>query len=256
MLQKANIHQRYRSWLRMVALFCIGVTLWLLYDGAIAYPRQRVRAEKYLEFKEAGEAARAEEHVNENVVTEADMKWKTEWEEYAKSQGWATRDPGEPKTPTYSAFQFILAVFLGIPGLICALMFFRTRNRWIEMDDDGFGSSWGQELKFEEITSLDKKKWEKKGIAKVSYNRDGRKGTLVLDDWKFDTDETKAMVREIEARIGVDKIVNGAPEPPPEEKQEDAPPVGEQPAEQQADEQEPAEDQATEDEPAEDRKTP
>ena len=78
-------------------------------------------------------------------------------------------------------------------------------------------TSWGQELEFSEITSLDKKKWKAKGIAKVKYQREGRKRRLVLDDWKYSTEPTVEILRDVEANIGLERIHRGAPEPPVQE---------------------------------------
>jgi hypothetical protein len=195
MLQKANIHKSYRSWLGMITLVGLGIGLWFFYDGAITYPKQYEAAAKYREMKEAGKA--------------------DEWKDVATEKDWPIKHPEKLKTKADSTVQFILAGTLAIPGLLCLFFYLLTRSRWIEMDDDGFRTSWGQKFQFEEIFSLGKKKWESKGIAIVRYKQNGkRKRRLVLDDWKFDTDETKAMVREIEAKAGVDIIVGGPPEPP------------------------------------------
>ena len=195
MLQKANIHKRYRSRLVMITLVCLGIGLWFFYDGAITYPKQHEAAAKYREMKEAGKA--------------------NEWKDVATEKGWDVKHPEKLKTKADSTAQLILAATLAIPVLLCPFFYFLTRGRWIEMDDDGFRTSWGQKLLFEEIFSLGKKKWESKGIAIVRYKQNGeRKRRLVLDDWKFDTDETRAMVREIEAKAGVGIIVGAPPEPP------------------------------------------
>ena len=63
------------------------------------------------------------------------------------------------------------------------------------------------------LTSLDKQQWNKKGIAKVVYREGSRTRRLVLDDWKFESVATKAILREVESRIDAEQVVGGAPEP-------------------------------------------
>jgi len=96
----------------------------------------------------------------------------------------------------------------------CSKLLF-NRGRWIEADDEGMCSSENRELKYDQITALNKKKWNSKGIAKVLYEVDGRKKKIVLDDCNYERDTTQAILRHVEAAIGHDKITNGKPEPPP-----------------------------------------
>jgi hypothetical protein len=199
MLLTAKISKRYLQWLGMVAAFCIGIPLWFLYDGAIAYPKQRVRAHEYEKLKE-------EDRLDE-------------WETIAADHGWPTKDPGEPKN---SVPQYVLAALLAPPGLWCLCSLLRFRKRWIELNETGLRTNSGRQLEFGQIITLNKKKWKSKGIAIIRYQRDGRKKRLVLDDWKYDSDETRAILREIEARIDVQQIVAGPPESSPQEGPEEA----------------------------------
>ena len=65
----------------------------------------------------------------------------------------------------------------------------------------------------ENITAIDKSRWEKKGIAKVSAtNADGKVQTLVIDDLKFEREPTDKIMAEIERVAGEDKITAGKPE--------------------------------------------
>ena len=198
MLLTAKISKRYLQWLGMVAVFCLGIALWFLFDGAITYPKQRVRAYKYEELKKADRL--------------------DEWETIAADRGWPSKDPGEPKD---SVAQFVLAALVGSPGLWCLCSLLRFRRRWIELNETGLRTSWGRQLEFGQIITLNKKKWKSKGIARIRYQRGGRRKRLVLDDWKYNSDETRAILREIEARIDVQQIVGGAPEPSPQEGQQE-----------------------------------
>lgn len=201
MLLKANISTSYLWRLGLIAMFCIGVSLWFLYDGTITYPRQRERA---LTYQELGE---------ENQLDQ--------WKKIATDRGWPLEYPGKPKTEVDIHFQLVLAALSAPPGLLCLFFFLRSRGRWIEFSGTGLRTSWRQQLEFSQIATLDKKKWKSKGIVRINYRQNGRKRRLVLDDWKYDTDATKAILLEVEARIDVHQIVGGAPEPRFQEEHEE-----------------------------------
>jgi hypothetical protein len=63
----------------------------------------------------------------------------------------------------------------------------------------------------DQVTSLEKRQWRNKGIAKLIYN-DGKKRTFVIDDFKFKRGPTDEILAEVEKRIGHDKITGGPPE--------------------------------------------
>ena len=98
----------------------------------------------------------------------------------------------------------------------------------MEASETGIHTSWGQAMQFDQITLLNKRKWNDKGIAKVQYESEGSKRKLILDDCKFDRDPTEEMLRLIESHISLDQFVNGDPEPLPGEE------VAEEVAEQEA----------------------
>ena len=194
---KANIDSKFLLRLGLIASVLLVMALWFLFDGAVTYPRQRVRALKYEELKKA-------DRLNE-------------WKEIAKQRGWSTKDPGEPKSEVEIRVQFVMALLAALPGMLYLFFYIRARGRWIEVSETELRTSRGQQLELGQIVTLDKKKWDSKGIAKIVYRQNGRKGRLVLDDWKFDTEPTRAILREVEANIDVSQIVNGAPEPPPDD---------------------------------------
>jgi hypothetical protein len=192
----ARISPRYLGWLGLIALFCLGFALWFLYDGAIAYPRQRERG---LAFEKLEKENRLDE-----------------WRQVAKERGWPPDLPEKPKTEAEIYSQLVLAGVVALPGLLCGFFLLRAWGRWIELDETGLRTSWGRQLEFGQISTLDKKKWKSKGIARIAYQQNGRKRRLVLDDWKYDAPSTAAILREVESRLDLSQIVGGPPEPPAE----------------------------------------
>jgi hypothetical protein len=189
---KANIDRKFLWRLGLSASAFLGIALWFLYDGVIAYPRQRERALAYRELKK-------EDRLDE-------------WQEFASQRGWPTKDPGKPKEEADFYVQRAIAFLAAVPGVLFSLLYIRARGRWIEANETGLRTSWGRQLEFGQIVSLDKKKWKSKGIAKILYRKNRRKRRLFLDDWKYEAEPTQAILREVESRLDVSQIVGGVPE--------------------------------------------
>ena len=200
---RANISPSYVWRVALVGVVCLGIAGWFLFDGVVTYPRQRTRALEYQQLEE-------EDRLDE-------------WEDLARQHGWSTADPGKPKSEAEILTQLILGGLVMPPALLFLIRFLMIRKRWVEADETGLRSSSGRQLQFDQIVSLNKKQWSKKGIAVVVYQQGKRKRRFVLDDWKYEPDPTVAILREVEARIDREQIVGGAPEPPPKEKTEDKP---------------------------------
>jgi hypothetical protein len=211
---RANIDRRFLWRLGLTASAFLGIALWFLYDGAITYPRQRERALAYQGLKLKYQGLKEEDRLSE-------------WQKIARQRGWPTEDPGKPKGVGDIYFQLVIAALVGLPGLLFSFCFIRARGRWIEVNETGLRTSWGRQLEFGQIVSLGKKKWKSKGIARINYRQNGRKQRLLLDDWKYDAEPTRAILREVESRLDVSQIVGGAPEPlPQDEHHEDDPAAG------------------------------
>jgi hypothetical protein len=173
----------------------VGFALWSLYDGAIKYPHQRERALAMEKLEAEGRG--------------------DEWDAFATERGWSTEYPGEPKTEVDIKMQYAMAALAGSIGLPMLLLALNSRRHWIEASPKGITSSWGESFDFDQVERVDKRKWRKKGIAKVTYHDGRRKRRFVLDDYKFERDTMDAILYELEQRIDPEKIVGGPPEPPP-----------------------------------------
>jgi hypothetical protein len=71
----------------------------------------------------------------------------------------------------------------------------------VRTDAEAVYSPAGTRVPFASITGLGLKKWESKGLARVRYEIEGRKGEFVLDDYKFDRDPTHEILKEIETHL-------------------------------------------------------
>jgi len=190
---RANVDKRFYRRFLLIGVAAIGFALWSLYDGAVAYPRQRVRALAYQKLVE-------KDH-------------QSQWREYARERGWSTKHPGRPKTEADVMMQYIMAVITGTVGIVFLVVVLRARGKWIEANGSGLSTSWGQQCDFDRIVTLNKKRWPEKGIAKITYVDGRRTRRLVLDNYKYDRYATSEILYALEASIGEDKIVGGPPEP-------------------------------------------
>lgn len=190
----------------VLGLAGLGFGLWHAYDGIWGFPNQRERALKYQEFSKEAEQAAADGTGSGDFADR--------WVDYAQSQGWPVENPGEPQTQVniyYNYFVAIVCIPLGAYLLFCVN---RARGRWIEGDGQTIRASWGPEVPLGQVTGLNKRQWQKKGIAKVLYNDNGRTKRFVLDDFKFKREPTGQILRQVEARLTEEQITGGPPEPP------------------------------------------
>ncbi|MEX0641230.1 MAG: hypothetical protein WD468_00935 [Pirellulales bacterium] len=197
-IRSVNDRRYSRRFLIMGAAIC-GFSLWSLYDGYIKYPREQARGLKFDELTSEGR--------------------QNEWDEFAISQGWSNSIPHEPKSQedfaTSIYMQYAMAILTAVIGLPMLLMVLKSRGNWIESTDSGINTSWGESFNFDQVLRVDKKRWQKKGIAKVTYQDGNRQRRFVADDFKYERPTMDRILFELEQRIDPDRIVNGPPELPP-----------------------------------------
>lgn len=214
MLLTTKISPRFLWRLGLLAFFFLGISLWFLYDAVVTYPPLAERTRAYEELEEQRE---------EGILDDDDFNAR--WEAITRERGWPPehlpKDKHERKDDGNVLAQYVFSCLVAPFGLLYVFLFFRSRRRWIELNETGLRTSWGQQLEFGQITTLNKRLWRNKGIAKITYEQNGRKRRLALDDWKYDAETTKAVLCELESRIDVQKIVGGAPEAASQETQEE-----------------------------------
>ena len=200
------INPRYLFRLGLVGLMCTGMCLYCIYDGKVTYPNQQKRADEYKAFAEENQ------DLDERKIDE-------KWNETAKTtHGWLARTLKKRRSDYDINQQFVMAFVTGLIGLIFLYKLISNRGRWVEADGNILRTSEKREAQLDQIDVLDKKLWQNKGIAKVLYEKNGKKKKIVLDDCNYMRDTTQDILRHVEASIDVAKIINGKPEPPPKPK--------------------------------------
>ncbi|HEY2761062.1 MAG TPA: hypothetical protein VGI75_09970 [Pirellulales bacterium] len=207
---RAENEPRYSRKFLIMGICAIGFGLWCLYDGLFGYPAHRIQG--FNEFKIDYKKLFKDEHAKALTVEEFEVVAShddlLEWAKYAE-------DRRIPRTPDIMT-QFIMATVMMTAGLFLVSIPLRARGRWIEATDDAISSSWGETFRYDEVESVNKRKWRSKGIAKVTYVSGGRRRTFAVDDYKFDRYPTDAILYELEQRIDPGRIANGPPEPAPD----------------------------------------
>ncbi|MEM1211277.1 MAG: hypothetical protein AAGI68_03165 [Planctomycetota bacterium] len=189
---KATVSGGYRWRPGLIALFCIGFGFYALYDGFIAYPNQIEQYDKLeliIEKAEAGDpqytnwrsqeawTRLAEKHGIEGSITE--------------TESYSDRTQGDVVT------QFIMAGIVFPIGFYALYIYIASGSRFVEADEQGVRDHKGQSPLWSELTGIDGPKWDTKGIARLVYKTaQGEEGRILLDDWKFDTEPTRAIYRE------------------------------------------------------------
>lgn len=200
----------------LIALGLLGFAALSVYDGFFKYPAGIPRLEAW---EELNREIQADPRLDESDRVER-------WETLAEKEGFSMRVPAEDETSealrskiVYQYFFIALGILVGFPLLA---KYFIDKESWIESTEDSLKASWGQEMKVSQITKFNKEKWDKKGIGVFHYKTDdGISRTFVIDDLKYNRENTDKIVRWVESQIPVDMIVGGTPEQAPRDDDDD-----------------------------------
>lgn len=194
----AKISREWRDRMIIVLLMLLGSSAWFFYDGAVAYPKYNVKADAYAEIQRVYQA-------DENLVRE---KWKA----LAIENHWNPEDV--PKKRKDEEQQFRWGTGLAILSVIFLLWMLREMRRVILADDEkflGIGRmippfNGLREVRYESVFGIDKRRWDKKGIAVVFYKTNsGARASVIVDEYKYAGSERilercEAVIEEKKAR--------------------------------------------------------
>ena len=187
----------------LIGLGCLAFFLWSTYDAFIGYPSMLPRAqawEKLMEDPSLDETER-----------------QARWEAMSEEGGWSSKRPKEKETlasvqQTIIYNYAFMAIGIAIAGP-CIGWYLTNRGTWIESTDDGLRNSAGQFFTIDQVQQIDKRRWDKKGIAVVHFRDDQQKDqTFIIDDLKYQREETDQILDWLEQQLPREKIVNGQTE--------------------------------------------
>lgn len=181
---------------------------YFLYDWKVGYPEKNYIIANYEAFAKAGKDWTVDElratpeswkaHVESQKIpfkedrsiypsdTDFEEKWPAVlttmeggnneelWSDYSGERGWPDKiDPNEDKKEAYKIQQQLYAAMVCFLLTAIALFFLiRTKGRVMKVDAKGYYPPGGELIPFSKITTIDKRKWDVKGLATLIYNND------------------------------------------------------------------------------------
>ncbi|MEQ1906302.1 MAG: hypothetical protein ABL888_19115 [Pirellulaceae bacterium] len=208
MALRANFQKSYLWRYLLVAVSCLAFSAWFAYDGFVGYP---LKVEMAREYETLAKTLEADE-------------LKSAWRKKVAEKNWPQVTPADKadhieQDIPQQYFWCLLTAFIGFPALYYYLT---SRTQWVERTEHGLTTSWGQTVNFRDVKKIDKSKWAKKGIAKATYNENGKDRVFVFDDFKFEREKLGEMLFDLEHLLTDDQIVGGPRETKkPEEVEEE-----------------------------------
>jgi hypothetical protein len=173
----------------------ILLSLYFFYDWKVGYPKKLAIWKEYRQFTEEGRS--------------------NDWVAYANEKGY----PQKPDEMTDAKIQgqFWWGVGTGILGLTALVYYLLNFPRKLTADSTSLTTPWGRRIPFSSISRIDKRKWENKGLALLTYSQSNKSAVAVIDDLRF-RGADKILARIEENFEG--EVYTLAPEPEPERKSE------------------------------------
>ena len=92
------------------------------------------------------------------------------WEEYATERKWDAEPMDHPMNAGKIREQFYAAGVTGILALITLYFLLRTLRRSISADEDALYTQDGKRIPYADMSRIDKRNWDTKGLALIYYN--------------------------------------------------------------------------------------
>jgi len=186
---EAKINKEWAVRLGIIAAMFIGGGCWFLYDGLVAYPEINRRFE-LTHYQDDNGAWRPYAEYNPGEMTES--QWQTRLRESLQRLEDAGYDPqlydspddqalrDLPPKPKQEFTQLIIAACCFPIGLLALGALGINARRRVVADEEKVSFA-GDTMRYEEISDIDKSRWDSKGIVVLQAGEKRMK----LDDWKF-----------------------------------------------------------------------
>ncbi|MHB1155373.1 MAG: hypothetical protein ACYC26_00900 [Phycisphaerales bacterium] len=167
MAAESRINKEWAVRLLLIFVMATGFGAWFAYDGAIAWPLENKKAEIAYADKETRQ-------LNDH------------WQDLLTARGFKPgSEPPKYRTAWDVNTQFLYAAACVVASLGVLVTLGRNARRPPRSDDRGVYRG-SQFVPYDAITSIDKVRWDNKGIAVLYYKTaDGYEGRMKLDDWVY-----------------------------------------------------------------------
>jgi hypothetical protein len=178
----------YRMTRYIMAIACIGMGLWFGYDGFIGWPKENTKLQTILD--DLNSIIDDRDHTADPAKKDSlGEQFRTLDEE---SKRYKTHSPTDMK------LQKVLFFALPPAGiLIIAIALYRSRGRY-HLSGTTFSAPGHPPISLDQITHIDKRLWDRKGIAYLDFEAAGAQGTITLDDFIYDRPPTDEIFKRIE----------------------------------------------------------
>lgn len=135
------------------------------------------------------------------------LEWNILWREYTKERGLNSSPPEEPYDAQKIKEQWIVFVICSALAVTAAFFLLRTLKRSISADSEAVTSAQGKRVPYSDLTKLDLRKWETKGLAFIDYEGATGKGKIRIDGltyggFKKENDEpAERLMRQIRSHF-------------------------------------------------------
>jgi hypothetical protein len=187
---KAGKSYRWRRYLMVLLLIAGG--LWFLYDGYVGWPAHNRKLDEVEQMRNQAEAAHDQ------------AKYDALSHQISRMHA------------RYSHSSLFLQKLLGytLPpiGMLFLIRMLYISRGAIRLKDDVITAPGHPPIRFTDIRELDKRQWDRKGIAIVKYEVAGRAGSLTLDDFVYEQVPTDKIYDRILAYVAPPAAVASEPE--------------------------------------------
>lgn len=174
----------------IMAVFTLVFGAWCIYDAVVRYPTHNLKVAAFAHFQKKEEPPLFDATGGPNgwAFDETKLNYDgfADYPAFAAAQGWSDAAPGAPHSDSDIFIQWVqlgICLSIGLGALTWVTIHKGTK---LVADDDTLIASNGKRIPFSTITSIDKKKWDSKGIAVVHYHTpEGSEATTRIDDWVY-----------------------------------------------------------------------
>ena len=196
---RATVDNKFIRRYLIIGLGGLAFMAWGAYDAFVKGPFQMEMSRAFQEIKDK---------------PDYEEQWLALYEKN-QDRGWTRSKPTEdPKTiQGFLWFNYFVTGAGALLGAFFLLKYLRTKGTWMESTGDGINTSWGESLKFDQVTKINKKKWAKKGIANVHFtDESGAERSMVFDDFKYDRAQMSELMAMCEKGLDREQILHGKSE--------------------------------------------
>lgn len=168
----------YRNTRYLMAAMCVVGGLWFGYDGWKGWPEANLRAE------EADAKLKVAQQQNDVEKIRQYSEEQKQFKRHSDHDIWLQR---------------VLACSLPPVGVaLLAWAMYRSRGAY-RLAGTSLSVPGHPEIRLDDITKIDKQKWDRKGIVQLHYTTEqGRSGVITLDDFIYDRPPTDEIFKRVE----------------------------------------------------------